>query len=158
MNRAVLEMGSFGNLRLLFERMDRVMQTRELSLVHHTGASASETLARQVVRYPGVQNQSMGGWLSLDRRHSNIAVPFPAGCHRSNLQAAERAAARVAWVCSRFGHNQRRLFKSRYRSKPWSGLERQLAGAPIENRRLRLSMVHASHAMFARSATQFPAQ
>jgi hypothetical protein len=43
-------MGSFGNLRLLFERMDRVMQTQELSLVHHTGASASETLARQTVR------------------------------------------------------------------------------------------------------------
>jgi len=64
------------NLRLLFERMDRAMQDRDWSLVLHTGASAFETLAKQVVPNPNIQTQSLGGWFSLYRNHSKLAVPL----------------------------------------------------------------------------------
>jgi hypothetical protein len=64
------------NLRRLFERMDRAMQDSDWSLVLHTGASIFETLAKQVVPNPSIQNQSLGGWFSLYRNHSKLAKPL----------------------------------------------------------------------------------
>jgi hypothetical protein len=64
------------NVRKLIERMDRAMQDRDWSLVLHTAASVFETIAKQVVPNPNVQNRSLGSWFSLYRNHSKLAVPL----------------------------------------------------------------------------------
>jgi hypothetical protein len=64
------------NVRKLVERMDRAMQDRDWPLVLHTAASLFETVAKQVVPNPNVQNQSLGSWFSLYRKHSKLAVPL----------------------------------------------------------------------------------
>lgn len=66
----------YTNVRKLVERMDRAMQDKDWSLVLHTGASIFETLAKQVVPNPNVQNQSLGGWFSQYRNHSKLATPL----------------------------------------------------------------------------------
>lgn len=71
-----LSVGEHANVRKLVERMDRAMQDRDWSLVLHTGASTFETMAKQVVTNPNVQNQSLGGWFSSYRNHSKLAVPL----------------------------------------------------------------------------------
>ncbi len=73
---APLAPGEHVNVRKLVERMDRAMQDRDWSLVLHTGASIFETLAKQIVPNPNVQNQSLGSWFSLYRKHSRLAVPL----------------------------------------------------------------------------------
>ncbi|WP_253709075.1 hypothetical protein [Bradyrhizobium sp. WD16] len=73
---APLATGEHANVRKLVERMDRAMQDRDWSLVLHTGASIFETVAKQVVPNPNVQNQSLGSWFSLYRNHSKLATPL----------------------------------------------------------------------------------
>ena len=73
---ATLAIGEHVNVRKLVERMDRAMQDRDWSLVLHTGASIFETLAKQVVTNPKVQNQSLGGWFNLYRNQSKLAAPL----------------------------------------------------------------------------------
>ena len=60
-----LDIADHPNVRKLAERMDRAMQGKDWPLVLHTAASMFETVARQMVPNPGVQNQSLGGWFSL---------------------------------------------------------------------------------------------
>jgi hypothetical protein len=64
------------NVRRLAERMDRAMQDRDWSLVLHTAASMFETVAKQVVSDPNVQNRSLGPWFTAYRNHSSLAVPL----------------------------------------------------------------------------------
>jgi hypothetical protein len=64
------------NVRKLIDRVDHAMQDRDWSLVLHTAASVFETTAKQVVPNPNVQNQSLGGWFSLYRKHSALAAPL----------------------------------------------------------------------------------
>lgn len=71
-----LSIGEHANVRKLVERMDRAMLDRDWSLVLHTGASIFETLAKQVVTNPNIQNQSLGSWFGLYRNHSKLAVPL----------------------------------------------------------------------------------
>jgi hypothetical protein len=68
--------GEHVNVRKLAERMDRAMQDRDWALVLHTAASIFETVAKQVVANPNVQNQSLGSWFSLYRKHSKLAIPL----------------------------------------------------------------------------------
>jgi hypothetical protein len=68
--------GEHANVRKLAERMDRGMQDRDWSLVLHTAASIFETMAKLVVASPNVQNQSLGGWFALYRKHSRLAAPL----------------------------------------------------------------------------------
>jgi hypothetical protein len=64
------------NVRKLFERMDRAMQDKDWSLVLHTAASIFETVAKQVVANPNIQNQSLGGWFGQYRKHSQLSTPL----------------------------------------------------------------------------------
>ncbi len=68
--------GEHKNVRILFERMDRALQEKDWSLVVHTGASIFETIAKQVVSNPAVQNQSLGGWIQAYRKASSLAAPL----------------------------------------------------------------------------------
>ncbi|KCZ53200.1 hypothetical protein HY29_17450 [Hyphomonas beringensis] len=73
---ASLAPGEHVNVRKLVERMDRAMQDRDWSLVLHTSASIFETVAKQVVSEPTIQNKSLGGWFSLYRKRSTLAAPL----------------------------------------------------------------------------------
>lgn len=73
---APTDAGEHVNVRKLFERMDRAMQDSDWSLVLHTAASIFETVAKQVVSNPNVQNQSLGGWFSQYRKHSLLSAPL----------------------------------------------------------------------------------
>lgn len=64
------------NVRRLFDRMDHAMQTEDWPLVLFTSASIFETVAKQVVPNPKVQDQSLGGWFSLYRKHSKLSAPL----------------------------------------------------------------------------------
>jgi len=60
------------NIRLLFNRMSKAMQDQDWPLVVATGASVAETLAKDIVANPNVQNQSLGGWFQSFRNHSAL--------------------------------------------------------------------------------------
>lgn len=68
--------GEHLNVRKLIDRMDRALQDRDWSLVLHTAASTFETMAKLVVASSNVQNQSLGSWFSLYRKHSRLATPL----------------------------------------------------------------------------------
>jgi hypothetical protein len=73
---APLGAGEHANVRKLADRMDRGMQDRDWSLVLHTAASIFETIAKLVVPNPKVQQQSLGSWFALYRKHSRLAAPL----------------------------------------------------------------------------------
>jgi hypothetical protein len=64
--------GGHPNIRLLFDRMSRAMRDQDWPLVVATGASVAETLAKDIVANPNVQNQSLGGWFQSFRNHSAL--------------------------------------------------------------------------------------
>jgi hypothetical protein len=73
---AGLEPDAHPNVRGLVERMDRALQDKDWSLVLHTGASIFETVAKEVVPNPNVQQKSLGSWFSAYRNHSHLAAPM----------------------------------------------------------------------------------
>ena len=92
--------GGHPNIRLLFDRMSRAMDDKDWPLVVATGASVAETLAKDIVANPSVQNQSLGGWFQSFRNHSNLPEEF--------LESQKRATAGGPWVYKCGQHNSRR--------------------------------------------------
>ncbi|AZU04881.1 hypothetical protein X907_2366 [Glycocaulis alkaliphilus] len=68
-----LEPSEHTNMRKLFDRMDRALEASDWPLVVHTAASVFETLAKSIVTNPTVQNQSLGSWFALYRKHSTLS-------------------------------------------------------------------------------------
>lgn len=71
-----LDDAEHGNVRLLVDRMDRALQDQDWSLALHAAASTLETVAKKTVPNPSVQDQSLGGWFDLYRKHSALAAPL----------------------------------------------------------------------------------
>ena len=60
------------NIRLLVSRMDRSLEGKDFANVLHASASIFETLAKQVVNIPTVQNQTLASFFERYRRNSNL--------------------------------------------------------------------------------------
>lgn len=58
------------NIRFLVERMDRALAGKDSSGVLHVAASIFETLAKDVLKNPNVDNQPLGGFFESYRKRS----------------------------------------------------------------------------------------
>ncbi len=64
------------NIRKLVERMDAARDQQDPSGVLHTSASIFETLAKDVVGSPTIQNQTLGGFFAKYRNVSQMSDPI----------------------------------------------------------------------------------
>jgi hypothetical protein len=64
------ENGEHSNIRVLVHRMDSALDSEDFSGVLHSSASIFETLAKDIVGTPGIQNQTLGGFFQRYRNDS----------------------------------------------------------------------------------------
>jgi hypothetical protein len=64
------------NVRALIRRMDVMLVNKDWPGVLHASASVFETIAKSVVNLSGVNNQSLGGFLSRYRKDSRLPGPL----------------------------------------------------------------------------------
>jgi hypothetical protein len=64
------------NVRVLVGRMDRALRDRDYAAVLHSSASIFETLAKDVVENPSVQDQTLAGFFEAYRRDSKLPGPL----------------------------------------------------------------------------------
>jgi hypothetical protein len=60
------------NIRVLADRMDRALNDKDYAAVLHASASIFETLAKNVVRNPNVQNQTLGSFFEAYKKTSRL--------------------------------------------------------------------------------------
>lgn len=60
------------NIRLLIDRMEGALISKDYGALLHASASVFETLAKEVVATPGVQNQTLGGFFARYRQDSGL--------------------------------------------------------------------------------------
>ena len=60
------------NIRLLVTRMDQALENGDFPAVFHSSASIFETLAKDIVRIPNVQNQTLGAFFDRYRQDSRL--------------------------------------------------------------------------------------
>lgn len=63
------------NIRLLIDRMEIAITSKDYGALLHASASVFETLAKEVVATPGVQNQTLGRIFDSYRRDSSLPSP-----------------------------------------------------------------------------------
>lgn len=66
------------NVRLLVKRMASSLDTKDYSAVLHASASVFETLAKDIVGTPGVQNQTLGSFFSRYQKDSQLPADLQA--------------------------------------------------------------------------------
>jgi hypothetical protein len=64
------------NIRVLAKRMDNALEQKDTSGVLHAAASIFETLAKDVVKNPSIQNKTLGGFFELYRNNSLLPSPI----------------------------------------------------------------------------------
>ncbi len=62
------------NIRILVERMDRSLEDGDYSGVVHASASVFETLAKDILATPTVENKSLGQFFDMYRNESKLPV------------------------------------------------------------------------------------
>jgi len=62
------------NIKVLLDRMDDALDRGDYSSVLHASASAFETMAKDIVGIPGVQNQTLGSFFNRYRNDSILPV------------------------------------------------------------------------------------
>lgn len=60
------------NIKILLGRMDRDLVAKDYSGVLHSSASIFETLAKETVKLPTIQNQSLGAFFDRFRKDANL--------------------------------------------------------------------------------------
>ena len=63
------------NIRQLVSRMDNALAQQDYSLVIHSSATIFETMAKDIIGIPNLQNQSLGGF--FERYKNDSALPEP---------------------------------------------------------------------------------
>lgn len=63
------------NIRKLIRRIEVMYESEDWSGVLHTSACIFETLAKDIIENPNVENQSLGGFFDSYREHSNLSEP-----------------------------------------------------------------------------------
>ncbi len=64
------------HIRALFDRLDRAEHDADWPLVLHTSASIFETLAKLVVPYTSIQDQTLASFFGASRKHAALAAPL----------------------------------------------------------------------------------
>ncbi|HLM79889.1 MAG TPA: hypothetical protein VK302_04570 [Terriglobales bacterium] len=64
------------NIRFLVERMDRALADKDAAGVLHVAASIFETLAKDVLKNPNVENEPLGGFFESYRNRSLLPNPI----------------------------------------------------------------------------------
>lgn len=60
------------NIRLLVDRMQTALKDNDHSAVLHSSASIFETLAKDIIGAPAIQNQTLGGFFSMYQNRTNL--------------------------------------------------------------------------------------
>ena len=63
------------NIRLLASRMDGALEAKDYSAVLHASASIFETLAKDVIGIPTIENQTLASFFERYRTDSNLPTP-----------------------------------------------------------------------------------
>lgn len=63
------------NIRLLVDRMDRNLEAGDASAVLHTSATIFETLAKDIIASPNIENKTLGSFFEKYRKESKLPVP-----------------------------------------------------------------------------------
>jgi hypothetical protein len=64
------------NIRVLVNRMKTCFEQNDYAGTLHASASVFETLAKDVVNNPNIQNQTLGGFFALYRNNSELPTPI----------------------------------------------------------------------------------
>lgn len=61
------------NIRILFKRMGDAWRRQDFGAVLHASASIFETMAKDIVNNPSVENQTLGSFFEQYRKHSSLS-------------------------------------------------------------------------------------
>ncbi|MEI8033833.1 MAG: hypothetical protein WCH05_10900, partial [Chlorobiaceae bacterium] len=63
------------NIGVLFQRMDDCWKRNDYGGVLHASASVFETMAKDIIRNPAIENQTLAGFFEQYRRYSALPKP-----------------------------------------------------------------------------------